>query len=293
MTDRINFNDMPEFVGDIEDILLENNIGDKYGNVVVSDDELEELAKTYNSVGEFLNDLENLYMRTLFDKFEDFLKEQFGEETKINYFLNCRDSWLSMITPKYGEEIEFEDKGSYKEFCKIANTDVITEKPLTNYNNDYPRAIKALQILTTDNKDIDNINENSVHSIFAWLRDSYDENPEIFEPQNAYAEALKARLDYYFSEINETSQSFTAIQKLQNFVLNSLSLEYKTTDDYGVLSNEVREFLEKATEQGKAIVDIHHKITTQIEFLNELDKIDNGEYLDFEIKNTRKLNCPQ
>lgn len=290
MKDRINFNDMPEFVGDIENILLENNVCDN--GEVITNDELEELAQTYDSVGDFLNDLENLYMRTLFDKFEDFLKDKFGEKTTIDYCLNCRATWLTMITPKYGKNIEFESKDDFQKFCEIAKTDALTEEIL-NDHNDYQKAIEALEILTINGKDvddIDDIDEDNIQSIFAWLRDSYNENPELFEPQNPYAEAIKARLDYAFSKFNEdkSSQSFIAIQKLQNFILNSLSLEYKITNDYGVLTDEIREFIEKTTAQGKAIVKLDCNFRINDELLDKLDEIDNGEYLDFEIKNTKR-----
>lgn len=153
---------------------------------------------------------------------------------------------------------------------------LVNAKQLLSDFEDYQKAIEMLKTLTIPTE-----NKNAIANVFTALQKSYDKNPNLFEPQNPYADFSSADLKKFFSEKND-SQAFLAILKLQNFIANSVGLEYKTTDDYGNLSEEVLTELNK-TEQGKAIKN-HIDYGVNEELIDKLDKINNdGKYLNLEM----------
>lgn len=116
---RVNTANMPNFIEDIETTLAINGFDS------VEEEELEKISQKYQSVGKFLQDLENIYMRVLFEKFENFLQEKMGDEVEVNYFVNCRDSHLTIRTT----DAKFEFAEFYKQYqMELTEVDVKRKK---------------------------------------------------------------------------------------------------------------------------------------------------------------------
>lgn len=104
MCEVVNFNDMPDFIADIENLLINEGLSDSKFEAI-NEDTLWEVAKDFESMPSFTG----LYIDLLFSRFESYLSTL---ELDCKYKNNFRASYF------YIDDEDINDIGSLKEFVK-------------------------------------------------------------------------------------------------------------------------------------------------------------------------------
>lgn len=129
---------------------------------------------------------------------------------------------------------------------------------------------KAIDMLDNLRKSEDSF---IIADIFFTLQEAYDENKELFEPLNVYADYLSANIG------KSKTQAELALTKLCVFIANNSFSVKECVNDYGSMTPDVLKYLEDSP-AGKAISQSIKEIDNErIEFLNQHTILENGKKL--------------